>query len=325
MRAASLFIEPDSLSSFTSKLGLLPPTAEENKNYWSSLSGTESQYSWMREVQECVARLTRVRITIPASQHLEAVMERFVTTQLVNTVPLLEKSQADFGENLVAGWLGRPVTELDGASLDLAQELQLTFLRQLEQDASHDQLLRNLTCVVLVRFLEAVTTATRESTPIDPVITLFYCLYVERTSSLFSFLSVGYVETDLIPEQPNLAGITLNRLRLGLADYFKQAYNRVPLFENGVLTLLAGSSNVIQLSEAELRLASSLLTTLAKPFDGNEKSLFLILHRFLLYLTFAEVETRLAEVEEPKVWSVAIVLDALNTTIKAYRQLLQRI
>lgn len=322
MRVTSLFIEPNSLSALTekperSRNEQLDPVGEsEAKTFWASLEGTETKHAWIKDVKDCIGRLIGNYISISAKLHLEQVMEDFVNTKLLPNVDVAEEDYKQ-GIQLLSSWTGltSEAIEEDTALVDLAQELQECYDRNKENQGTPEELYRGITCLIMVRFLEKVAEKVRDTTPADPVITLFYCLYVEHTDSTFSYLKQGYVEKDLIPLQPSMLGVTLNCLRLGFADFFKQYYERAPMLENGVLNLLAGASNVIRLTEAEITLAKNIL---GKAFEGSQKILFFTLHRFLLYLTFTNVEARLAD-SSNKVWTVAIVLDSLNEAVRMYK------
>ena len=328
MRVSSLFIEPDSLLSLTEKLDLAQNKqldlvkGSEVSTYWTSLGRTESKHTWMQWVKECITRLIPNEISITASYHLDQVMEDFVDTKLIPNVSY-NSDDPDQGISLLALLLNIDPDDIsDDTSLShLADEIQECFNRNRET-RTLDDLHCDITCLIMTRFLERVSERMEEMTPTNPVITLYYCLYVEQTDSAFSFLKGGYLEDNLIPIQPDTSGVTLSYFQLGLAELTKQYYGHHPMLENGVLRLLAGVSNVIRLKdekEAEITLAANIMEFSGKSFDGNQKMIFLTLHKFILYLTFNNLKERLPD-RDNKFWSVAIVLDCLNEAVRTYKR-----
>lgn len=329
MYVTSLFIEPDTLSELIDqntrdREKRLDLAGENEANtYWASLRGVETKYVWMQDVKNCIMYLIGDKISIPAIHHLEHVMENFVDKQLLPHV-YDATDENEHGTQLLASMLGLELDAIreNALFLELADELQECYTRNNEKQGTVDDLYRDITCLIMVRFLEKVTEKIHQTTPNDLIITLFYCLYVEHTDSSFSFLRQGHIENNLIPIQPNLSGMTVNCLRLGFAEFCKREYGVMPMLENGVLNLLAGSSNVIRIrdeKEGEVGLAGAIMNFFGKSFDGSEKVLFFTLHQFILSLTFANVRARLVETDT-QAWTVSIVLDSLNEAVHTYKQ-----
>ena len=110
MRVASLFIEPNSLSTLAKVPGrggskqLATVEMDESKNYWASLKGTETKHVWIKDVKECINRLIGNKICIPASYHLEQVMERFADKMLLPHIHDLT-DEYEFGVQILSKWI----------------------------------------------------------------------------------------------------------------------------------------------------------------------------------------------------------------------------
>ena len=290
----------------------LPGGKTELKNYWSNLSVKKSKYEWVSAVEESITVIIKEEITEAAYINLKNVIEKFVDNYLL----ILNGKYEDFGMSVLHLWMGYIPEDL---STD--EELQI-FAEDLEKcynSSDTDNLFVNLTTLVITRYLEAVVNFMNESS--HDVINLFHCLYVQQTDSRFlMFKYNNNVSENLIPIQPSLNGLTVDRLRLDLAEFIKTNYSQRPCLEDGVLRLLAGSSNIISLNEPTISLANNIRTLLGNSRSNNAKELFFTLHKLILYFTFEAIQKRLSKMED-KTWSVAIVLDSMNEAADIYNML----
>ena len=290
----------------------LPGGKTELKNYWSNLSVKKSKYEWVSAVEESITVIIKEEMTEAAYINLKNVIEKFVDNYLL----ILNGKYEDFGMSVLHLWMGYIPEDL---STD--EELQI-FAEDLEKcynSSDTDNLFVNLTTLVITRYLEAVVNFMNESS--HDVINLFHCLYIQQTDSRFlMFKYNNNVSENLIPIQPSLNGLTVDRLRLDLAEFIKTNYSQRPCLEDGVLRLLAGSSNIISLNEPTISLANNIRTLLGNSRSNNAKELFFTLHKLILYFTFEAIQKRLSKMED-KTWSVAIVLDSMNEAADIYNML----
>ena len=290
----------------------LPGGKTELKNYWSKLSVKKSKYEWVSAVEESITVIIKEEMTEAAYINLKNVIEKFVDNYLL----ILDGKYEDFGMSVLHLWMGYIPEDL---STD--EELQI-FAEDLEKcynSSDTDNLFVNLTTLVITRYLEAVVNFMNESS--HDVINLFHCLYIQQTDSRFlMFKYNNNVSENLIPIQPSLNGLTVDRLRLDLAEFIKTNYSQRPCLEDGVLRLLAGSSNIISLNEPTISLANNIRTLLGNSRSNNAKELFFTLHKLILYFTFEAIQKRLSKMED-KTWSVAIVLDSMNEATDIYNML----
>ena len=232
---------------------------------------------------------TQSEIRLPnCSSNLKNVIEKFVDNYLL----ILNGKYEDFGMSVLHLWMGYIPEDL---STD--EELQI-FAEDLEKcynSSDTDNLFVNITTLVITRYLEAVVNFMNESS--HDVINLFHCLYVEQTDSRFlMFRYDNNVVENLIPVQPSLNGLTVDRLRLDLAEFIKTNYSQRPCLEDGVLRLMAGSSNIISLNEPTISLANIIRTLLGNSRSNNAKELFFTLHKLILYFTFEAIQKRFGDV-----------------------------
>lgn len=289
----------------------LPGERTELKNYWSNLSAKKSKYEWVSAVEESIIVIIKEEMTEAAYINLKNVIENFVDNYLL----ILDGEYSDFGTSVLYIWMGY---DLEDLSTD--EDLQ-TFAEDLQKcyDSSIvDNLFVNLTTLVITRYLEAVVNFMNESS--HEVINLFHCLYVQRTDSRFLMFKYDDVAENLIPVQPSLNGLTADRLRLDLAEFIKTNYSQRPSLEDGVLRLLAGSSNIISLNEPSIKLANDIRSMLGNSRSAIAKELIFTLHKLILYLAFEGIQRRLSKMED-KSWSVTIVLDSLNEAANIYNLL----
>jgi hypothetical protein len=129
----------------------------------------------------------------------------------------------------------------------------------------------------------------------------------------------GDVVQDLIPDQPSLDGLTVEHLRIDLADFIKTNYSQRPSLEDGVLQLLAGSSNIIKLTPEAISLAQSIRSLLKEPSTDKKRELFFTLHKYIIYLTFQNIQKHLSH-HKDKTWKLTVVLDSLNQAVNSYRK-----
>jgi hypothetical protein len=342
MDVASLFIAPDLLSKGdfgtvrTKKMASSVPLKrsrfslrEEEGSYWMNIRETKSKYAWMPRVHICISQLIPFDMSVSARLHLDDVIEKFVDEKIT---PLFSDTNVDseslgfddlnddFGVELLASWLNLSIDEVrvDDKLASLSQEIQDCYDMNKETPVKGGGLYLAITSIVVVKFLEEAINGMLDSEINNVYISLFHLLHVEETDIRFSMFKSGHVADRLIPVEPNLDGFTVDKLRLGLAEFIKDNYDQHPFLEEGVLTLLAGSSNIIEMNLQSSVLAYDLCNALGQDYVLGEKELFFILHKYILYLTFENVQV-LLQGSENKYWTVNVVIDALNQAAITYR------
>ena len=302
VRTLSL-IEPEILSVEKSRTKKDLYSDIESVNYWSMLSDRESKYDWISLVERSISVIIKDKMSEVSYYNLKDVIERFVDE---NLIILENSSEFTFGNYMLYIWMG--YTEEDLASnpdLQLfADELQECYDNVEENNP--EKMYINITTLVMTRYLEAVVDFMVENS--QDVINLFHCLYVQHTDPRFAMFRYENVTENLIPIQPSLNGLTVDRLKIDLGGFIKTKYSQQPSLENGVLQLLAGSSNVIVLDEYNISLANIIRKTLGETKTDSDKDLF---------FTFEAIQKRL-KTNKDKTWTVAIVLDSLNEAISFF-------
>lgn len=297
--------------------------SKEVVSYWTSLLSTESRYPWMDTVKKGINTSVKNDMSVVVWRHLEDAMERFADENL--TVLELarenfvgsEEEDTNFGYIALAIWTGFEAEEIekDSALQQFKQDLDQCYYLYAEDDLTPEELYCMVTTVVFTRFLEEVVHMMNQMT-LSKTITLFYCLHVEKTDPRFYMLANEYIEDGLFPLDSNSNGYTVEKLRINLADFIKIHFSQQPSLEDGVLHLLAGASNIIEYSSE----SSKLNTIISKKLKISQvEDQFLNLHRYILYLTFENIQMRLDK-RKDKTWTVALVLDSLNQATYSYRE-----
>lgn len=338
MDVTSLFIAPDFLSfgefgsvrtkkaasSFSLKRNRFS-LREKEGSYWMNIKETKSKYAWMPRVHTCISQLVPFTMSVSAHLHLDDVIEKFVDEKISpfffgDTNLDINDLGDDFGVEVLASWLNMAIDDIrvNDRLTVLSQEIQECFDINKQTPVPGDGLYLAITCIVVVKFLEEVMDRILDSDTGITHISLFHLLYVEETDICFSMLKSGHVENGLIPDEPNLDGFTVDKLRLGLAEFIKDNYDQHPFLEEGVLTLLAGASNIIDLNPESTVLAFDLCTVLGQEYALGEKKIFFLMHKYILYLTFENIQV-LLQGDKSKFWTVNVVLDALNQAAITYR------
>lgn len=346
MDVTSLFIEPDFFSSGEfdatrikkvankrtssssssvstgSSLKERKETKEEAKYSWMNIKETKTKYEWVPKVNTCINQLLPTNMTISASLHLQDVIERFVDNSIMNlldeNIEEINNLGDDFGVEILAAWLNTTtdIIQSDFKLLTFSQEIQECY--NLNNEDDNDNLYLAITCIVIIKFLEEVTNKMLDSESQNMYVSLYHLLYVEETDVRFSMLRCGHIENGLIPAEVNIDGFTVDKLRLGLAEFIKDSYDQHPFLEDGVLALLAGSSSIITMSKESSILTYDLCVALGQDYVLGDKELFFILHKYILYLTFENVQSLLRD-SKNKYWTITVVLDALNQAAITYR------
>lgn len=303
------FIEPKMLT--VEKRGDLSPKEIKSANYWSSLDNLESKHDWLPLVMESVNTIIKDEMTQSAFFNLKNVMENFVDENL----SVLNDYEGNFGLYVLYIWMGYDEEDVnrDEELKFFADELQDFYLKS---DSSN--LYINITTLVIVRYLEAVVNFMLDNS--HHTINLFHCLYVQYTDPRFGMFKYENVTENLIPIRPSLNGFVVDRLRMDLGEFIKTKYSQLPLLEDGVLNLLAGSSNVIRMNEQSISLANEIRKMLNETRSDSENDLFFTLHKLILYLTFESIQQRLLD-KDNKTWTVAVVLDSLNEAVEKYNMI----
>jgi hypothetical protein len=303
------FIEPKMLT--VEKRGDKSPKEIESVNYWSSLNNLESKHDWLSLVMESINTIIKDEMTQGAFFNLKNVMENFVDENL----SVLSDHEGNFGLYVLYIWMG-----YDEEDVNKNEELKFFAdeLQDFYEKSDSSNLYVNITTLVMVRYLEAVVNFMLYNS--HHTINLFHCLYVQQTDPRFTMFKYENVAENLIPIQPSLSGFTVDRLRIDLAEFIKTKYSQLPSLENGVLNLLAGSSNIILLNEQSTKLANNIRKMLNEPRSDSEKDLFFTLHKLILYLTFESIQARLSS-SDNKMWTVEVVLDSLNEAAERYNRI----
>lgn len=297
--------------------------SKEVVSYWTSLIGKESRYEWMDKVKKGINISVKNDMSVVVWRHLEDAMERFADENLTalelareNFVGS-EQEDTNFGYIALSIWTGFEAEEIekDSALQQFKEDLDQCYYLYAEGDFAPEELYCMVTTVVFVRFLEEVVRIMNQMT-LSKTITLFYCLHVEKTDPRFYMFANEHIEDGLFPLDSNNSGYTVEKLRINLADFIKIHFSQQPSLEDGVLHLLAGASHIIEESPESTKLNKIISKKLNISQIENE---FLNLHRYILYLTFENIQKRLWK-RGDKTWTVALVLDSLNQAVISYRE-----
>jgi hypothetical protein len=295
-------------------------------NHWTFLSSTISKYSWMNKVKKCINTSIKNDMSVIAFRHIEDLMEKFADENLTVLEAVgdyfvdPEEEISNFGSLALYIWGGFTDEEVnkDESLSEFRQHIDQCYYLWVEDELPLEDLYCSVTSLVMIRYLEEVIKKMSSMTK-SKTITLFYCLYVEKNDPRFFMFGSQYIEDGLFPQDPNSNGYTVDKLRIYLADFIKTNFFQPPLLEDGVLYLLSGASNVIQKSSKTTKLSKNICKKLNIPLPKDDRAEFLNLHRYILYLTFENIQMRLRK-KEDKTWTVALVLDSLNQAVISYRR-----
>jgi hypothetical protein len=306
----------------------------ESEGYWSSLAKIKTKYPvFMTGIIENIRIITKDKdgITPVAFDHLWNTVENFIDRKLsaIDGSAFTIDSFGDYALNLWSGFTEDEIREnsnLDNFSKDLQDCLTTHMDRVSRSETGQDDavLYTTLIATVMTRFLEQVLAVSGK----ERIISLFHCVYVEETDIRFKFLRSGFIFPDLIPVEPSVTGLTAEHIKLELADFIRKYYSQRPSLEEGVLQLLAGSSNIINVEdERQVRLSHAILKELGETSvveKGPEETLlseseevFFTLHRYILYLTLETIQLKLS-VARSSSWTIKLVLDSLNSVAEMF-------
>jgi len=103
-----------------------------------------------------------------------------------------------------------------------------------------------------------------------------------------------------------------------LDNFIKTNYNVHPYVEPGTIELLVGAANIIEYNDKSDELVANKIDNFIEVSDTDELTIYLNLHRYILYLIFEEIQIILAG--KDSLWTNAVVLDAINTATRKFRE-----
>ena len=295
-------------------------------NFWSSLTGLPSKYEWMEDVFNIISKqIPENKLSLSVVRYVELCLEKFADNYL-SQVQVTGFAEEDFGNETLFNWFGfSPENIEDDKDLaELRDCLQKCFddnLDELLEDNSDiTDLFINISSTLIIKFLIVSLEYMLDDIPNPEELTLFFVMHTAEYDARFSIFRLEeYMEPDILPENPSNDGLTIGILRLNLADFIRKNYNMNPLLEAGSIELLAGTSNIIVINHKSDKLVADIIDKLIQPASTLDLTIFLNLHRYILYLVFEEIQVILTKTKTTQ-WTNAVVIDAINSAAKKFRQ-----
>jgi hypothetical protein len=297
-------------------------------NFWSSLNGLRSKYPWMKNVFDGInEEIPNEKLSIDVIRCVELCLEKFADNYL-SQVQVLGFDQNEFGNEILFSWFGFDVEEIenDNDMSDLRDNLQVCYDEEIDnitEDSSDvTGLFVKISKMLMINFLTAsVNNMLINSVSTAEELTLFFVLYTAEHDARFSIFRLEeYLEKDIIPESPSKDGLSVGTLQLILADFIKTNYNVRPSVEPGSVELLAGLSNIIDITNPKCEeLIFTKINKSIQPTNNINTTIFLNIHRYILYVVFEEIQ-RILQNKTSKQWTNSIVLDAVNTGVQKFRR-----
>lgn len=286
----------------------------EKKNiYWSNLKGIKSKYTWTDEVFSNITEYTGNKMSKDVIKYIEVLVEKFIDEKLDNlTVTGFEPS--NFGYIIVEKWFNiekneaMAVSELSTISKWLQEAYESEFLKFKDDETDVQGLLVKIVSKFFIEFLSISLNVMMNSTTRIKELTLFFCLYTIEHDGRFSILKDRDMSA-FLPEVFTKKGYTVTMLRQKLPIYIKNTFGVRPYIEDGVLEILANSSNMILINDKSRKI-SKFVDIPQNTCDGKDK-VFFNLHRYILYLIFRYIRLIMKN-NKSEIISNSIAFDALT-------------
>lgn len=295
-------------------------------NFWSSLKGFRSKYIWMTDVFEQISEsIPKDKLTVDVMRYIELCLEKF-TDNYLSQIQVTGFEKENFSREMLFNWFGFEAETIEddadvGELCDILQDCYDLNNDELADDPTNvTNLLITICSNLIIKFLIVSLNNMLKTISNPEELTLFFVIYTAEYDARFSIFRLEeYIQPGVIPEFTSNDGLTVGTLQLILPDFIKKSYDDHPSLEPGCIELLAGVSNIIVINDKSDQIVLDKLPYLIDTNSSLDMTIFLNLHRYILYLIFEEIQKILLTKNNTQ-WTNAIVLDAINTSAKRYRK-----
>lgn len=295
-------------------------------NFWSSLKGLHSKYEWMEQVFVTISNNIPIeKLSNDVVRYIELALEKFADNYLTQ-IQVTGFERKNFSYEMLFSWFGFDADMIDNDPdmTEFANELQDCFdanaILLADDPTDIINLLITICETLVIKFLHASLTLMLNTITNIEELTLFFVIYTAEYDARFSIFRLEeYIESEVIPKTISNDGLTVGTLQLVLPDFIKKNYDITPSIEPGCVELLAGISNIIVITNKSDELVLNKVESLITVTNDMTMNIYLNLHRYLLYLTFDEIQ-KILLTKNSTWWTNSIILDAINTAAKKFRK-----